>query len=449
MSPQLPIELIDIIVDHHSTDSETLLSLVSASRQFKRARRYLYRRVCITFEPRAPKRGLPLYRFRELLSFYGADISPYVQSITLRRLMLVMKGAYGRRNDVKKLRQVLEQLTGLSDMVLEFEHCHRADAGTDSMFNALASALASPRVQSMSLVGSVHSFNPKQGFHAILSQFPGLKTLVLSHCPLSYCPFETFRFPSQHGIKSLYIFSYVSPHLSADLHSSRVGPPSAYWKWGCKVQYDLYPELTAQVLQNLDGIVLDARYCETVGERLTSLASSLRPGNRVRMIGFVIRITLYRPDMLTSSDEARAWGLFFTRALESGVQTLCFTLTRKTVVPIATVERGLQLFRCRCENLLARNDPLRKLRVRYAASQDRDRAEKEQVFVSSKVISHLQLNIDVQAAPNCQAPQKVQSFSICFFHHGSEHETLKLDVLDVLADFSALEGEKIMEALKR
>ncbi|KAF9014603.1 hypothetical protein BDZ89DRAFT_1166757 [Hymenopellis radicata] len=370
MSPQLPIELIDIIIGHHSTDNETLLSLISTSRRFKRARRYLYRRVCITFEPRDPKRGLPLFRFQELLSFYGADISQHVQGIELRQLMLVMKGSYGRRKDVKKLREVLEQLTGLNDMVLEFQRSSTASAGTDSMFKALASALASPRVQSMTLVGSVFGSSPKQSSHSLLAHFPGLKTLVLSHCPSKML--ETFRFPSEHGIENLYMFTFESPRSSADLHASRVGPPSAYWKWGWMVQ-SLYPELTVQLLQNLTAIILDARNCKTIGERLAIIASSLRPGNRMRMIGFVFSSTSYQ-GMLASPHEARAWSFFITRALESGVQTMCITLAPDGSAPTASVERR-PLIISQCENLLARADPLRKLKVRYhyaAAFQDTD-----------------------------------------------------------------------------
>ncbi len=199
MAAQLPLELIDIIVDHHSTDNETLLAPVSASRRFRRARRYLYRRVRITFEPRDPKRGLPLFRFQELLSFYGTEISSFVQSIELRRLMLVMKGAYGRRNDLKKLRQVLEQLTGLRDMVLEFHRYHKSDVGTETMFKTVVTALASPRIESLSLIRSVHHFDSESqnGHQIILSHFPGLKTLVLSRFTKAL---ESFRFPAQHGM---------------------------------------------------------------------------------------------------------------------------------------------------------------------------------------------------------------------------------------------------------
>ncbi|KAF8896967.1 hypothetical protein CPB85DRAFT_1440137 [Mucidula mucida] len=93
MAPQLPIELIDNIVDsHRHSEKKLLLSLLSAARCFECARRYLYQYVKIDFEPGADKaKPLDVFLFLDLLSFYGADIGQYVVRLELWSVMLVTK----------------------------------------------------------------------------------------------------------------------------------------------------------------------------------------------------------------------------------------------------------------------------------------------------------------------------------------------------------------------
>ncbi len=133
----------------------------------------------------------------------------------------------------------------------------------------------------------------------------------------------------------------------------------------------LHPNLTVQLMHNLTGVILDARNCDTIGKRLTSMAPCLSTRSRVRMIGFVFASASYR-GMPAHRSEAHAWAQSIVRALEGGVRTMSITLAPKASDESSVEQCSMPLIRAQFEDVLALADPLRKLKVRYAVSQNTD-----------------------------------------------------------------------------
>ncbi|KAF9027044.1 hypothetical protein BDZ89DRAFT_1134467 [Hymenopellis radicata] len=182
MAPQLPIELIDTIVDSHRYgEKKLLLSLLSAACCFKRARRYLYTYVQIDFKPREDEsKPLDLFLFLDILSFYGAAIGAFVVRLDLRSVMLATKGVYAKRRAVSALKNVISQLTALRDMDIHFED------GSGSLaadYKRVMPCLASSTVQSLLVDGSNEQVTVKgvtaANFRLLLSRMPNLRFLLI------------------------------------------------------------------------------------------------------------------------------------------------------------------------------------------------------------------------------------------------------------------------------
>ncbi|KAF8891520.1 hypothetical protein CPB85DRAFT_1441004 [Mucidula mucida] len=358
MAPQLPIELIDNIVDSHRYgEKKLLLSLLSAGRCFKRARRYLYQYVKIDFEPGADKsKPLDLFLFLDLLTFYGADIGRYVVRLDLRSVMLATK----KRRALAALRDVISQLTALRDMDVHFEDDSNSRAAD---YKRVMPLLASSAVQSLLVDGSNEQVTIKgltaANFRLLLSGMPNLRSLFVRQFS-EYMLTDVVAFPDTHDILRLTLLDLpfmeeVSIDL-AHLYYELSGPRevSVPWWW-----FDRYAR---NLMGRAHAVIVD------MGEKIVNppvhLAYHLDNHGRTEEIGFVFQGSFRR--MLQTQFDRETWkDILFTaeHSKRSKLKSLCITLFCERE-RYEQRKQSMMDLQQRFEDIIEQVGPLEKLKLK-------------------------------------------------------------------------------------